>query len=66
MGASRQWRAAVDAGHGRQDIRAVRMALGERLLNRQSGSRRWVWLSEDPSIIEITLTTFSTSDQRLP
>jgi 3-hydroxyisobutyrate dehydrogenase len=25
---SRQWRAAVDAGHGRQDISAARLALG--------------------------------------
>jgi 3-hydroxyisobutyrate dehydrogenase len=25
---SRQWRAAVDAGHGREDVSAVRTALG--------------------------------------
>jgi len=25
---SRQWRAAVDAGHGRQDVSAARLALG--------------------------------------
>jgi 3-hydroxyisobutyrate dehydrogenase len=27
---SRQWRAAVDAGHGREDVSAARVALGER------------------------------------
>ena len=25
---SHQWQAAVDAGHGREDVSAVRMALG--------------------------------------
>jgi 3-hydroxyisobutyrate dehydrogenase len=25
---SRQWHAAVDAGHGRQDVSAARLALG--------------------------------------
>ena len=27
---SRQWQAAVDAGHGREDMSAVRLALGRR------------------------------------
>jgi 3-hydroxyisobutyrate dehydrogenase len=27
---ARQWRAAVDAGHGRQDISAARLALDDR------------------------------------
>jgi 3-hydroxyisobutyrate dehydrogenase len=27
---SRQWRAAVDAGHGREDVSAARLALGGR------------------------------------
>jgi 3-hydroxyisobutyrate dehydrogenase len=27
---SRQWRAAVEAGHGREDISAARLALGSR------------------------------------
>jgi 3-hydroxyisobutyrate dehydrogenase len=27
---SRGWRAAVDAGHGREDVSAARMALGRR------------------------------------
>jgi 3-hydroxyisobutyrate dehydrogenase len=26
---SRQWRAAVDAGHGREDVSAARLALGD-------------------------------------
>ena len=28
---SRQWRSAVDAGHGRQDVSAARLALGNRM-----------------------------------
>jgi 3-hydroxyisobutyrate dehydrogenase len=28
---SRQWRAAVDAGHGREDVSAARLALGKRM-----------------------------------
>jgi hypothetical protein len=28
LGLSRQWRAAVDAGHGREDVSAARLALG--------------------------------------
>jgi 3-hydroxyisobutyrate dehydrogenase len=31
---SRQWRAAVDAGHGREDVSAARLALGERAARR--------------------------------
>jgi 3-hydroxyisobutyrate dehydrogenase len=27
---SRQWHAAVDAGHGREDVSAARLALGHR------------------------------------
>lgn len=27
---SKQWQAAVDAGHGRQDVSAARLALGDR------------------------------------
>jgi 3-hydroxyisobutyrate dehydrogenase len=35
---SRQWRAAVDAGYGRQDISAARLALGTGLAGRPAGS----------------------------
>jgi 3-hydroxyisobutyrate dehydrogenase len=28
---SRQWRAAVDAGHGREDVSAARLALGHHM-----------------------------------
>jgi 3-hydroxyisobutyrate dehydrogenase len=31
---SRQWRAAVDAGHGREDVSAARLALGDRVARR--------------------------------
>jgi 3-hydroxyisobutyrate dehydrogenase len=35
---SRQWRAAVDAGHGRQDVSAARLALGTRRAGRPAGA----------------------------
>jgi 3-hydroxyisobutyrate dehydrogenase len=37
---SRQWRAAVEAGHGREDISAARLALGKHLHGAPAASRR--------------------------
>jgi len=35
---SRQWRAAVEAGHGRDDVSAARLALGDQVRDRPPGA----------------------------